>query len=152
LLTAAVVANGEHTGQYIERIAFEQLDFLNIMAYDENDANHSSIDYAKASIDYWHERGVPREKIILGVPFYARPSWASYSRYVEADAENACRDQADNNYYNGMATIRSKAAYSNSISCGVMIWELSQDTRDDTSLLRTIWAVVNHQPQTPACQ
>ena len=151
-LTAAVIAQGDWNGQYIQSTVFDQVDFLNIMAYDEYQAvNHSTIAYATTSIDYWENRGLPREKTVLGVPFYARPSWATYSSYVAADPANACTDSVGDNYYNGIPTIRVKSELANNRVCGMMMWELSQDTRDETSLLKAIWEVVNGQEPSYIC-
>ena len=151
-LTAAVIAQGDWNGQYIQSTVFDQVDFLNIMAYDEYQAvNHSTIAYATTSIDYWENRGLSREKTVLGVPFYARPSWATYSSYVAADPANACTDSVGDNYYNGIPTIRVKSELASDRVCGMMMWELSQDTRDETSLLKAIWEVVNGQEPSYIC-
>lgn len=150
-LTAAVIAQGNWNGQYIQNAVFEYVDFLNIMAYDENNSNHSSLTYALTSIDYWINRGLSRDKLVLGVPFYARPSWSAYNTYVAADAKNACVDAVNGNFYNGIPTIRTKAALAHTSACGVMMWELSHDTTGDSSLLKAIWEVVNGQAQTYQC-
>lgn len=150
-LSAAVIAQGETNGQYIQNAVFDHVDFLNIMAYDENNADHSSLEYAATSLAYWKGRGLTPDKILLGVPFYARPSWATYSSYVAQNSENACRDSVEGNYYNGIPGIRTKSALARSESCGVMMWELSQDTGDDSSLLRAIWEVLHSQPPTRQC-
>ena len=151
-LTAAVIAQGDWNGQYIQSTVFDQVDFLNIMAYDEwNAVNHSTVTYATTSVDYWENRGLSREKTVLGVPFYARPSWATYSSYVAADPANACTDSVGDNYYNGIPTIRVKSELANNRVCGMMMWELSQDTRDETSLLKAIWEVVNGQEPSYIC-
>ena len=73
LLTAAVVALGQH-GAGIPDESFAWMDFINIMAYDDDGAQHSSINYAQSALDYWLGRGLPPEKVTLGVPFYARPT------------------------------------------------------------------------------
>lgn len=139
-LSAAVVAQGDWSGQYILDDVFSEVDFLNIMAYDEYNAlEHSSMDYAETSLAYWLARGLPRSKAVLGVPFYARPSWVSYREYVAIDAANACVDSVAGNYYNGLPTIRAKAQLASTSACGVMMWELSQDTADQTSLLKALW-------------
>lgn len=151
-LSAAVVAQGDWSGQYILQEVFEEVDFLNIMAYDEYGAvSHSSMDYAETSLAYWVERGLPRAKSVLGVPFYARPSWTSYSQYVAIDADNACRDNVTNNYYNGLPTIRAKAQLANASACGVMMWELSQDTHDQTSLLKALWETTQNLSPSYVC-
>jgi GH18 family chitinase len=141
-LTAAVVAQGDWNGQYIREAVFNEIDFLNIMAYDEYGAvSHSSMDYARTSLEYWAKRGLPRAKAVLGLPFYARPSWLSYQHYVSVDAANACVDSVAGSYYNGLPTMRAKAQLAEAEACGVMVWELSQDTFDQTSLLKSLWEV-----------
>lgn len=151
-LTAAVIAQGDWNGQYIQDAVFEQVDFLNIMAYDEWQAeNHSTIQYATTSVDYWENRGLSREKTVLGVPFYARPSWATYSSFVAESAANACTDSVGDDYYNGIPTIRTKSLLANDRVCGMMMWELTQDTHDETSLLKAIWEVVTGAEQSYIC-
>ena len=77
------------SGYDVKRIA-KALDFINIMAYDlhgtwDGFADHHSplykrehdwypyntltVDYA---MSYWHEKGAPKDKLIMGVPFYGR--------------------------------------------------------------------------------
>ncbi len=51
-------------------------------------------------------------------------------------------DNAGGLDYNGQPTIRAKSELARNEAGGVMFWELSQDTTDDTSLLNTIWNVV----------
>jgi len=152
-LTAAVVAQGAWAGEYIYNEVFDIVDFLNIMAYDEWQPTngHSSYQYATTSIDYWSKRGLSREKTVLGVPFYSRPAERDYRHYVADDRSNACRDKVGNNYYNGLPTIRQKTALVHSRACGIMTWELSQDTHDDTSLLNAMWETVHQQPESWAC-
>jgi chitinase len=94
LLTTAVVALGEH-GAGVPAEAFPLLDFVNIMAYDNAGAEHSSLDYARSALDYWLGRGLPPEKTVLGVPFYARPSETSYAKIVEANPDAARLDSTN---------------------------------------------------------
>ena len=66
------------------------------------------------AFQYWNgTRGVPAQKVVLGVPFYERPNWASYASVVQADLANAHRDSAVINgtrvYYNGIETMQQKA-------------------------------------------
>lgn len=140
-LSAAVVALGQRAPGVGDDV-FEIVDFLNLMAYDENENNHSSYSYAVESINYWRGRGLPRSKTILGVPFYARPNWDDYHKFVRADEGNACRDYAGGNFYNGIPTIRRKAAIADSEVCGIMFWEVSGDRHDETSLLTALYEVV----------
>ena len=145
LLTTAVVALGSH-GEDILPEVFEIVDFMNIMAYDGDGQNHSSYEYAVQALDFWSERGLPKEKMVLGVPFYGRPSEATYRELVENDPQ-AARMDASNYlgtmvYYNGIPTIQAKTQLALQRGSGIMIWELSQDTMDGTSLLNAIFQTI----------
>lgn len=144
LLTAAVVALGEN-GEGIAGEAFELMDFTNIMAYDGDGENHSSMEYTQQALDYWQGRGLPREKSVLGVPFYARPNGTPYSKIVTADPQAAYTDFYD--YYgvmlnyNGIPTIQKKTELAKERASGVMIWTLEHDSHDASSLLEAIYQV-----------
>jgi len=143
LCTAAVAATERH-GAGIHGDVFGYVDYLNLMAYDGgNGAAHSPMSYAVGSLDYWLGRGLPREKAILGVPFYGRPSWEKYSAIVARDAEAPNKDASSGVHYNGRETIKAKARLALERGGGVMIWELAQDTPDDaTSLLTATLSVI----------
>jgi chitinase len=142
LCTAAVAATGRH-GDGIASEVFGLVDFLNLMAYDGgNGEAHSPYAYAVATLDYWLGRGLPAEKAVLGVPFYGRPSWQRYSAIVARDPEAPGKDVSGEVHYNGRDTVRRKARLALERGGGVMIWELAQDTADDsTSLLAALAAV-----------
>ena len=147
LLTAAVVALGD-TGAGVPAESFELFDFVNVMAYDGDGLNHSSYEYAESAIDYWQDRGLPAQKLVLGVPFYSRPNEVPYRKLVAADPAAAEVDQleyqGDTVYYNGMDTIRRKTELALERAAGIMIWALEQDTNDQTSLLSTIYQAVHN--------
>ena len=143
LLTAAVVASG-YTGGGVKAEVFNYIDFLNLMAYDGgNGSTHSPYSYAVSSLNYWLGRGLPKEKAVLGVPYYARPSWAAYNTLVGSNSANACRDSNGSDYWNGIPTIRQKAQLARSQAGGIMTWELSQDTNSANSLLTAMYEAVN---------
>lgn len=142
LLTAAVQAVG---GTYQPDEVLEMLDWIHVMAYDGNSGSgHSPYSYLVDSFAYWNgERGVSPEKIVLGVPFYERPNWAPYENIVAADAANAYKDSTEINgaivHYNGLRTMTAKAVYAAENAGGIMIWEISQDSKDEKlSLLNAI--------------
>jgi len=142
LLTAAVQAVG---GTYQSDEVLDMLDWINVMAYDgDSGSGHSPYSYLVNSFAYWNEeRGVSQEKIVLGVPFYERPNWASYESIVAKDAANADKDSTEINgtvvHYNGRRTMKAKAVYAAENAGGIMIWEISQDSKkEELSLLSAI--------------
>lgn len=146
-LSAAVIAYGPKAAGIADE-TFQHVDFFNIMAYDANNHHHSSMEIAQASINYWFQRGVPTEKLILGVPFYARPSWQSYNDIIAANPAAACHDEINGNFYNGLKTIRKKTALAQAQAGGLMLWELTQDAQTEWSLLSAITAELENIPDT----
>ena len=141
LLTAAVV--GENGGSILNAV-FNVVDFLNLMAYDYNNYDHSTFTYAQNSINYWRGRGLPQSKCVLGVPFYGRPSWETFAQLVARGADPYADTYAGVGY-NGITTIKNKTNLAFDQGNGIMIWELSGDATGSNSLLSAIHEVVlNH--------
>jgi GH18 family chitinase len=145
LLTAAVPAAGEHA-EAIPAETFALVDFLNLMVYDGGGDMHSSMDYARTSIAFWQDRGLPKKKTVLGVPFYARPTETSYRKLVEDYPEAAQTDVFKYNgtkiNYNGIPTMKEKTRLALEQASGIMFWTLEQDATGDLSLLGAIHQVV----------
>ena len=141
LLTAAVAAYGDNA-EGVPNETFALVDFLNLMAYADSGAHHSSYALAKKSLDYWNARGLPNEKTVLGVPFYASPRDVSFAKLVKSDASAAQSDYF--NYhgtiaaYNGLPTMRAKTRLAMERAKGVMIWSINDDAAGDNSLLNAI--------------
>lgn len=146
LLTTAVVALGR-TGEDILPEVFDLVDFVNIMAYDGDGINHSPYEYADQALAFWAGRGLTKEKMVLGVPFYGRPE-AVYRKLVENDPLAAYADSTqylgNTVYYNGIPTMQAKTRLALQRASGIMIWELSHDTADETSLLTAIYQTVQN--------
>jgi len=138
LLTAAVVAYG---GASILNGVFDAADFLNIMAYDENNYQHSTYALAVQAVNYWRGRGLPAAKTVLGVPFYGHPTWESYAALLARGAD-PYSDTFDGVGYNGITTIKNKTNLAFDQGGGVMMWELSQDATGTYSLLSAMHDVV----------
>ncbi|MEC5167186.1 chitinase [Flavobacterium sp. PL11] len=137
---------------YITDQALNAFDFINIMAYDMTgpwNANkkgaHSSYQDTLLGVDFWTiKNNLPADKIILGVPFYGYnfgtlpvTSFA-YGDIVKLGNEYAELDQKEESYYNGRNTIRRKVDLASQRCGGIMIWELSQDSFSEYSLLNVI--------------
>jgi chitinase len=137
LLSAAVVGSGSQ-GDGVSSTVLNTIDHLNVMAYDANNYDHSTYDYALGCLNYWTGRGIAKNKIVLGVPFYGRPSYATYAALLSQGADpNA--DTFNGNGYNGKVTIANKASYVKSNGYGgIMAWELSGDATGANSLVTVI--------------
>ncbi|MET7879129.1 glycosyl hydrolase family 18 protein [Micromonospora profundi] len=144
LLTAAVVSEGTYV-QGVPTAVFAQVDWLNIMAYDGG-SPHANYDWSIASINLWKSRGLPASKAVLGIPFYSRPGYYTYSALVGMDPANANRDCATvsgvQQCYNGIPTVKRKTQWALANAGGVMNWELSQDTTGSTSLVSAMYDTI----------
>ncbi|WP_210514698.1 glycosyl hydrolase family 18 protein [Hymenobacter terricola] len=140
LLTAAI-AGGTWAGPGIQRSVFDNVDFLNIMAYDAAPPAHSTYTGAAQSLAYWKGRGLPASKAVLGVPFYGQPGGEAFATLLARGAPPGA-DQFGGVGYNGLATIERKATLALDQASGLMIWELTQDATGANSLLAAISRVV----------
>lgn len=139
VLTTAVVSHGAN-GDGVPTASFAIFDFVNIMTYDGPD--HGTMGQFQLGLDYWRERGLPSEKIVMGIPFYARPSGTPYQKLVEANPEAANNDaiewQSTAQTYNGIPTVQTKTELARQEAGGVMFWTLDYDALGDLSLLNAI--------------
>lgn len=159
ILTAAVIGvkdkstdDGDGTA-YLDSV-LDDLDLVNLMAYDNSDTDHSPYELATASLSYWiDERGLDPKKAVLGLPLYARPGWVDYRKIIEAHGKEKAHVDSyiDPNtklegFYNGIPTIEKKTqlAIDRGLA-GVMFWELPLDTNGaqiDQSLIKAARDVV----------
>lgn len=154
LLTTAVPGGVSLSGTpYPSSMAFtdtvlEVVDWVNVMAYDANNQDHSPYTYAVHAANYWRSvRGLPAKKVVLGLPFYTRPGSVSYEALLKANPSAGQFGTISYNgqtvWYNGRATIAAKTQYALDHLGGVMIWEITQDTADRSqSLLSAIYDTV----------
>lgn len=140
LASIAVIANND--GNTISSNLFQVLDYVQIMAYDDNNYQHSTYNSAVNSVHFWLNRGLPASKAVLGVPFYGRDNRYDYAtkNYNELLAMGASPNADTWSYYgyNGIPTIRSKTQFAMQEAGGIMMWELSGDATGSSSLLSAI--------------
>ncbi|MBM3143575.1 MAG: hypothetical protein FJ010_01140 [Chloroflexi bacterium] len=144
-LTAAVIAYGDEYGQGIPAEAFGLMDFVNVMTYDGPD--HGSMEQFQKGLEYWLGRGLPPEKVVMGLPFYTRPDGAPYAHLVAANPAAAKGDTFDllgaPQRYNGIPTIQAKTCLAMQSAGGIMFWALDHDSQDEHSLLLAIHRIVS---------
>lgn len=160
-LTAAITP-GKYAGSIRDGISsdlFQSVDWFNVMAYDDYSTDstnhyqqHSPFSLATIAADYWiNSRGMPKDKFVLGIPAYGRPSGMtqtgttlSYETILNrggsplSDSAIVSAGGFTNYtiYYNGQPTVKKKATYANSVGGGVMFWEIGEDTPDDNSIIK----------------
>lgn len=147
LLTAAVGWGSEK----IQNSTLPLFDYITLMAYDytgnwdlTRPGQHSPFWYAQKMVNDWLARGVKRENLCLGLPFYGYGFFESagsygYGKILSMYPDAWSKDQVgDTIYYNGNATISEKTKLAMEKTSGVMIWELSQDAPGNNSLLKVI--------------
>lgn len=154
-ITAAVAG---WFGDRITDKALHTFDFVNVMAYDLYISRHTpmqtaSIEAATSEVDKWVARGLPREKVVYGVPFYGfqwpngggEPETLGYGDLLRRDPAAATQDQLQGPatviYLNSRATIQAKAVLAKTYG-GIMAWELGQDADGEDSLLHAIHEAV----------
>jgi GH18 family chitinase len=126
-------AVGQWYADKITDKTFTYFDFVTIMEYDLKAHNY------QGRINYFLNRGIPRENLVLGVPFYGHKN-GSYMSYKDILAENPDGwkvSNINNCTYHNMKDIADIAALSKDYG-GVMIWELSQDMQGRFSLLNAL--------------
>jgi GH18 family chitinase len=144
LLTTAVVAYGDEYGMGVPAESFELFDFINIMTYAGSD--HGTMEQFDKGLDYWSGRGLEKEKIVLGVPFYSEPGGVSFAKLTQNDPNAARLDSFDYigtvQSYNGIPTIQAKTEIALQEAGGIMFWALDHDAQGELSLVDAIHQTV----------
>lgn len=107
-LFTAAVAESAYYGNNYDNVS--TVDLLNIMCY-------GPYSMANDAMNYWAGRGVPKEKRMLGVPFYS----------------------ADNN----TAEHIQKSNLAKSTAAGIMIWDIASEYGDINAIYNTLGNVCN---------
>ncbi len=160
-------ATASSVGGMVPVSSLPWFDYVNIMAYDyigptwgTPGGEHSSLAQAEAAIATWRARGLPKAKLVLGVPFYGYGFNGYTENYDYRTLIDTFGDQAAEKdmlgqacatcqyiTYNGRPTLRTKAKLARNQGAGVMIWELSGDAPGANSLLHVLDETLNPPAQ-----
>jgi len=143
LLTTAVVSYGDN-GMGVLPGTFKLFDFVNVMTYDGPD--HGTMEQYEHGLAFWVERGLPRNKIVMGLPFYGDPNMPYYKIVNEDPAaaqEDAFEYFGTMFHYNGIPTVQAKTKIAMEKASGIMFWTLDFDAQGELSLVNTIYKTVH---------
>lgn len=123
---------------------YDAVDRVHVMSYNHKHP-HARLADAQADVERMLKFGCPRDKLVLGVPFYGRNQRGRSRTYAEiagSAAFQAGSDLVDGFAFNSRRTLRQKTRYTlDEELAGIMIWELGQDAAEaDRSLLQAIRA------------
>jgi chitinase len=140
IVTAAVA---EYLQDSMPDRALHMFDFINVM-------NYSNYSDAVNAMNYYHEmKSVPKDKMTLGVPFFAQSADGdieeTYSTVLAAypdawQSDSVSGGSLDNGielFYVGETTMSQETLLGKDYG-GVMVWELSQDAPAPHSLMHII--------------
>ncbi len=127
-------------------------DRIHIMSYDR-DTRHATYEQAVSDVALFLDKGVPADKLILGLPFYGRLVDPPFTPYTYADiykeySPASSIDEAGSIFFNGWDTIMKKTCYAQDTGLGgIMIWEIGQDIQpgsagEESALLRAIYQAI----------
>jgi hypothetical protein len=148
LVTSAL---GDWFGDRVPASAYPLFDFINVMSYDHCGSwtaacEHSTYDQAVKDLTFFRNKGVPADRLDLGVPFYGY-CWgtgcpAAAMTYAEILAKwpgvpDFYQAGGLTLSYNTPATIQKKALLAKGYG-GMMAWELGQDANGDQALLKVL--------------
>lgn len=156
LLTAAL--SQCYGGKDVPEAALALFDFVNVMAYDatgpwqpKKPGQHSSLEFAQSNVDFWLKRGLSKDKLVLGVPFYGwgfgkafRENEYRYADLLKTYPDAVSTDQVgDTIWFNSIPTVQAKARLVRDLGLGgMMIWSLNSDAPGEHSLLTALHAAL----------
>ena len=151
-----------YVGGMIPLEALPAFDRVEVMAYDNDESGEeqASLTQFRSDLYLWLGRGVARERLVMGLPFYGH-GYGSYNpTYTYRDLVAKFGPPAGDlvgqmcatcSYItlNGPTTITQKTALATARAGGVMVWEMSEDTPNAT-LAQAIEAGLHAPPPAPA--
>ena len=121
---------------------YEVIDRIYVMSYNHKHP-HARFADSQADIERMLKFGCPREKLVLGMPFYGgnqRGNSRTYAELVKSRSFAKGSDLIDGFAFNSRRTVQRKTRYARDEQlAGVMVWEVGQDVADgEVSLLSAI--------------
>ncbi|MBL8848384.1 MAG: glycoside hydrolase family 18 protein [Planctomycetaceae bacterium] len=121
---------------------YDVIDRIYVMSYNHKHP-HARFADSQADIERMLKFGCPRDKLVLGMPFYGRNQRGNsrtYAEIVKSKSFARGSDLIDGFAFNSRRTVQRKTRYARDEQlAGVMVWEVGQDVSDgDESLLSAI--------------
>lgn len=136
-----LVTVAQASWQDLGHAAYEAVDRVHLMSYDHG-FPQATMEKSQADVERLLAAGCPREKILLGIPFYGRARGGDARTYAEIALDQTLSDSTDEVAgfaFNGPRTVAEKVRYATRERLGgVMIWEIGQDASGSTSLIGAI--------------
>ena len=135
--------------------AVDAIDTFELMSYDmlDGEGKHATYEDTVEMAQQMGLRGVPPEKVNIGLAFYSRPTdlapyWYGYNGCIDGIDENGwyhCEETGKDFWFNTPDVVQAKTDYAirNGFG-GVMIWHYNCDlpSTDEASLLRAVGKAV----------
>lgn len=142
---------------------YSMVDFINLMTYDMGSPDHSTFEDSMQAIDLWIDEDFPKEKLLIGIPFYGRDGNNSFYEYwwiIENYSPSPDQNEVSESdayggtiWWNGQDLAKEKVLYmKNNGFGGIMLYELGQDCLNNCSLLQTIYDVLGKSVATNATE
>eukprot|EP00299_Pterocystis_sp_00344_P015488 c7739_g1_i1.p1 GENE.c7739_g1_i1~~c7739_g1_i1.p1 ORF type:complete len:395 (-),score=72.43 c7739_g1_i1:16-1170(-) len=126
-----------HPGQYLEKIAYDWVDRVHLMTYDNfrDVSGHSSFEYAVSAAERLLKSGLRASQLFLGIPAYGRSisdpnTVLTYSEIIDKYRPPPHVSQVQGDIaFNSIGDVQSKTKYAKKHDFGgVMVWEIGQDS------------------------
>ncbi|RYD47958.1 MAG: hypothetical protein EOP60_16540 [Sphingomonadales bacterium] len=159
------VATASYEGGMIPVSSVQYFDLVMPMSYDaigsswgQPGSEHSTFSQAESDIALWLARGVRRERLVLGVPYYGygfgKYAGGDFRQLLAAHGDAALKSDVigtacagcDYITFNSPDTLRRKAILAKTRAGGVMVWEMTQDSGDQLlgrTISETLFAASN---------
>jgi GH18 family chitinase len=146
-----LAGNPYHTS--INTDVFSCIDLVNVMTYDMGAPAHSTLEDSTSAINKWADGGMPKNKILIGIPLYGRDAndtfyeyWWIVDKYNPGLEQNEIPEPKATGgiiWWNGPGLAREKVLYAKHNDYGgVMMYEIGTDTQGDASIIQAVYEAI----------